>query len=144
MLVRFERFPMSLGSFPLLNREVDTLFDAFLDSSVGRRREFPSMDLAEGKEDSILVAELPGAAREDVKISLHDGMLTISGERKLAGVPEGSNWLRRERAAGTFSRSIELPHEVNADAVTAELSNGVLRVVLPKAASARPREIAIR
>jgi HSP20 family protein len=59
-------------------------------------------------------------------------------------MPEGSGWIRKEIKAGEFSRTIELPHPVKIDAIAAELTDGLLRVVLPKADDARPREITIR
>jgi HSP20 family protein len=103
-----------------------------------------AIDLVERPNESIVVVELPGVAKEDVKISLEGELLTIKGERKTSGLPDGARWIRSERSSGEFFRTIQLPHPVKADAVSAEMVNGVLRITLPKAEEARPREIGIK
>jgi HSP20 family protein len=102
------------------------------------------VDIAEQGDESIVVAELPGVRKEDLKISIQDGQLTISGERRQHQLPENSSWLRNEAWSGEFSRTIQLPHEVKEDGVSAELKNGILRIVLPKAEEVRAREIKVQ
>jgi HSP20 family protein len=148
MLVRFERYPVSrprFGDVLDMEREVTNMFDNLL-SVPGTRWSgaSPSVDIAEYENETVVVAEIPGVAREDVKLTLQEGMLTISGERKQAAVPEKGAVVRSELAYGSFRRTFELPHPVQADAVTAELTNGVLRVTLPKAEQARPRDIRVK
>lgn len=148
MLVRLQRFPLLRPSWENVmdfERDVDSLFDTLLGGTVvPRTRRAPVMDLRDSENESVLAMELPGVAKEDVKISVEKGMLTISGERKDPGLPEGSRPLRSEISYGTFVRTLELPHPVNVDAIAAELNNGILRVVLPKAEEARPRAISVK
>lgn len=147
MVVRLQRYP---GSRPLFEdlfnfeREIDSLFGNFLGTGVSPRvRAFPAIDLAEYENESVLVAEMPGVKKEDVKISLENTLLTLSGVRKENALPEGSSRVRNEVEMGEFSRSIELQHAVELDKVTAEMENGMLRIVLPKPERARPREILV-
>jgi HSP20 family protein len=141
VLVRFERFPIPAVSTGV----VEDLFADFL-----RGSEFfdagsvPALDLAENDNELVVVAEIPGVKKDDVKVTLDDGILTISGERKQAGLPEGARWHRTERSAGSFSRSLTLPVPVNASAISAELKDGILRIALPKADEAKPREIRVQ
>lgn len=148
MLVRFRNLP-NVTSFAdnifNLERGIDTAFGDILGrETFVRGGVYPLVDLAEYENESVIVSELPGVLKEDLKISVDNGFLTISGERKSVNLPEGSNWLRNEIGAGKFSRSIELPHEVDAGRISAELSNGVLKIVMPKAERIRPREIQIK
>jgi HSP20 family protein len=148
MLVRLQRFPLLRPSWENVvdfERDVDSLFDTFLGGTVAPRAlHAPAMDLRGSENESVLAMELPGVAKEDVKISVDKGTLTISGERKDPGLPEGSRPLRNEIRYGTFVRTLELPHPVRVEAISAELNSGILRVVLPKAEEARPRAISIK
>lgn len=125
--------------------QIDDLFGGFLESPfVAHSRAYPHVNVAEYADRTEVVAELPGVQREDVKISVQDGSLTLKGERKPNAAPENAGWIRNEIQSGEFNRTIELPHEVKLDAISAALVNGILRIVLPKAERARAREIAIR
>ena len=104
---------------------------------------FPYINVTEFKDEIQVLAEVPGVPKDGIKLAFHDGVLTISGERK-APESENGTWLRNEIAYGSFTRSIELPDRVNIEKVNAEYSNGVLRVTLPKLEEAKPREISIR
>ena len=145
MLVRFHHAPASSptpGSLFDLEREIGDLFNGFF--GTGTSRLFPALDIAEHGHESVIVAELPGVRKDDIKITIQDGELTLSGERKGVALPEQARWVRNEIAAGRFSRSVALPHDVDATAVSAELKNGILRVVLPRTATARPKEITVQ
>nr|NIQ93207.1 Hsp20/alpha crystallin family protein [Desulfuromonadales bacterium]NIR33245.1 Hsp20/alpha crystallin family protein [Desulfuromonadales bacterium]NIS39552.1 Hsp20/alpha crystallin family protein [Desulfuromonadales bacterium] len=87
-------------------------------------------------------ALVPGIDAENLELSVMRGVLTLSGERKAENGKE-KTWHRRERGAGKFMRTVELPVEVDADKVKAEYANGVLTVTLPKAESAKPKRISI-
>lgn len=87
-------------------------------------------------------AELPGLTEKDVELAVNKGVLTLSGKRALA-TPEGYRATRRERANLRFSRSVQLPDDVEAEQVEASLRDGVLRVRLPKRANVAPRKISI-
>ncbi len=148
MLSRVQRFPISrspFGDLFNLEREIEDLFGSVL--GTGRSvwdREDPAVDIAEYENGSVVIAEIPGVKKEDVKISVQDGVLAISGERKALALAEGSRAIRNECCGGKFNRAVDLPHEVKSDAITAELTDGVLRIVLPKAEEARPKGIKIK
>jgi HSP20 family protein len=146
MLVKFERFPMPRASWRNVadfEREIDSLFNGILSSGQGHRHA-PAVDFFERQNESVAMIELPGVAKEEIKISLEEDLLTIKGELKASKLPEGARWIRSERSSGEFFRTMQLPHPVKADAVSAELVNGVLMITLPKAEEARPREIGIK
>ena len=107
------------------------------------RSAAPALDVAEREGELEVVAELPGVRKEDLKVLVHDGVLTISGERNLARLPENARWIRNETGGGSFTRSLELPLPVKDEAITAELKDGILRIVLPKADEARAKEIRV-
>lgn len=93
-------------------------------------------------DDNIYVeADLPGLSDQDVEVTVHKGVLYIRGERK---AEDGRNYLYNGRTWGRFERAISLPEQVNAEAVQAELSQGVLRVTLPKSPETKPRKIELR
>jgi len=104
----------------------------------------PALDVYQEKDDVVVLVELPGMKREEIEVSLHDGLLSISGERKEETAAKDSTVQRSERYFGRFSRSIALPVAVEADKVTATYQDGVLRVVLPKAPEAKPKQISVR
>jgi HSP20 family protein len=85
--------------------------------------------------------ELPGMKKEDINISLHDGSLSISGERKSEGQYEDAEVYRAERFFGRFQRSVTLPAAVAADKVKAQYKDGILTVTLPKTEEAKPKHI---
>jgi HSP20 family protein len=147
MLLRVQRSPITSSLFePLFNfdRDIDGLFESVWRAPTAHSTyQYPALDIAEYENESVVVAEMPGV-KKDLKLTVHDGVLTISGERKVHQMPERSSWLRNEIRTGEFTRAIRLPHDVKADTISAELANGVLRIVLPKADELRPREIAIK
>jgi HSP20 family protein len=149
MVVRVQRYPAQswpLGDLWDFEHGIDDLFGSFLNvpTVMPRLRTYPALDVAEYPEETVVVAEIPGARKEDVKVSVQGDVLTISGVRKGHDDSTGNSWLYNEIRTGEFSRSIELPHAVEAGKISAELNNGVLRVVLPKAEDAKAREIHIR
>jgi HSP20 family protein len=146
MVIKLQHYPVA----PWIRRSaqwgstLDPLFNEFLRGDLTENGSAPRIDVGETKKEMIVLAELPGTAKEDLKIVVEEGVLTISGERKERVKAEGSRWLRNEIGTGRFSRSLELPVPVDADRITATLVNGLLRVVLPKAEQAQPREITIQ
>jgi HSP20 family protein len=105
---------------------------------------FPAVNVWQGDEAIALTAELPGVDPADVDISVHENVLTISGERKMPELPEEARWHRQERGFGKFARSVRLPFAVGDDKVEARMSNGVLRVVVGRPEEDRPRRIEIK
>jgi HSP20 family protein len=98
----------------------------------------------ETKDAYEVLADLPGMEKKDINISLHDNVLTVSGERKFEEKSEDENRYFQERTYGSFSRSFRLPYQVNQKDIRAEYKNGVLKVVLLKSEEAKPREIEIK
>ena len=103
----------------------------------------PPVDIYEDEHNIILTAETPGVEEKDLDISLENGVLTISGERKMENEEKQDNFHRIERSYGRFTRSFTLPPTVEPDDVKAEFTNGVLRVTLAKREEAKPKQIKI-
>ncbi len=101
----------------------------------------PNVDVLETTEGFEIHAELPGVRQEDVKITLDNNVLTLSGEKQQELKEEKENLLRVERNYGRFERSFSLPDTIKADGVRAHFENGVLRILLPKAEEAKSRRI---
>ena len=144
MLFRYEPAIFSDISYPTspIEQTFPSLFPRF--AFVDRTNEYPCVNVAEYKDEFQVVAEIPGIPKENVKLQLHDGTLTISGERKAPEDAKDSQWLRQEISYGAFSRTVQLPERIEEGNVTAEYQNGVLRVTLPKHEAVKPKEITIR
>jgi HSP20 family protein len=113
-------------------------------SGMTQAAEFaPHFDLKETKDAFVIHADLPGVKDDDLNLSLTGNLLTISGKREDEKRQEGEAYYAVERSHGTFTRSFTMPESVEADAVSADLKNGVLTVRLPKKPEAQPRRIAI-
>ena len=103
----------------------------------------PALDIHDEKDNLFVKVELPGMKREDIDISLHDGMLTISGERKQEVTSGEGEAFRSERYFGRFHRTVTLPTMVNPDKVKASYKDGILTIELPKAEEAKPKQIEV-
>jgi HSP20 family protein len=101
------------------------------------------MNLSETADHYTLEAEVPGLRLDQVEITCSGHDLTLRGERKGEGEDEES-YVRRERPAGSFMRAVTLPSELDADKVTATLEDGILEIIVPKSASAKPRRIEVK
>jgi HSP20 family protein len=147
-----------LGEWPALNwrnpfeeidrirRQMDRMLGSYAAEAPGETFAgvFPLTNLSEDKDAYYVRAELPGIKAGDLDISITGNTLSISGERAIPNQGESVKYHRREREAGSFSRVITLPGQVDADKVDAQSSNGVLTIVLPKAESAKPKQIAVK
>lgn len=121
--------------------------DRLLEDSVvtpTRTMGMPKIDMKESKDLIQVKAELPGVAEEDVTIEVSDGVLTISGEKKGEKEEEKEGYYYKESFSGSFSRSISLPSDVKADKTEAEMDNGVLSIVIPKAEVRKPHKVAVK
>ncbi|MDD3763623.1 MAG: Hsp20/alpha crystallin family protein [Nevskiales bacterium] len=98
----------------------------------------PAVDISEKEGEYLIKGELPGVKREDVDISVQNGVLTLSGERRFEKEDKDEKHHRIERSFGSFSRSFSLPENVDADQIKAEYTDGVVTVHLPKVAPAKP------
>lgn len=131
-----------------MQSQVNRLFEPFF--SRGTTQEdlvtgtwIPPVDVAEEGDRIILRAELPGMKQENIDISFAEGMLTIKGERQFEKKSDESNYHRIERAYGTFVRSFTLPRSADAASITAQYTDGVLEIEVPKKEESKPRQIRI-
>jgi len=150
-LIRYQtpnpRMWPSLDRWATLRNDLDTLLELpFWGGSGSQSQLFsgwtPALDLYQNNDNVVAVVELPGLRKEDIEISLQDGTLTISGERKEEATQENGA-ARTERFTGKFRRSISLPTRVDANNVSATYKDGILTVTLPKAEEAKPKQIQI-
>jgi HSP20 family protein len=133
---------------------VSTRLNRFINQSFGRRPMedegslmagwAPAVDVQETDEEYPIKADLPDVKKEDVRVELHDGMVCLRGERKQEKEEKGKRFHRIERAYGQFERRLALPSEVDPQKIAAEFKDGVLRVHLPKSASAKPKTIDVK
>ena len=139
------RFRSPLDELHRLRQQMEQLYDGtsapYQPASAG---VFPLINLTEDKDKYYIRAELPGVKGDELDIQVTENNLAISGERKIAAEEEGARYHRREREAGTFSRIIGLPGDINPDNVDAKLENGILTVVVSKAEAAKPKQISVK
>jgi HSP20 family protein len=125
------------------------LFDEMFENSFSRDLSgfgtgwIPAVDVEETNEDYVIRAEMPGLKKEDVKLSLAENVLTLSGEKKSEMKSENKRYHRLERAYGSFQRSFSLPEPIKADKINASFKDGVLEVKIPKREEVKPKEIDI-
>lgn len=103
----------------------------------------PALDVYESKEGLVVKLEVPGMKKDDFEIALHEGVLSISGERRFEEARQKAAGYRAERFEGRFQRSITLPKPVQTDKVRASYKDGILTVTLPIAEEARPKQIVV-
>lgn len=132
-----------------LQDEVNRLFTgnaarAFDGEGIARGSWSPSVDIYENKDQIVIEAELPGMKREEFDLSVENNVITLRGERQFEKQDETDNYHRVERAYGSFTRSFTLPNTVSTEGATADYSNGVLRVTLPKRTETKARRIEIK
>jgi HSP20 family protein len=103
----------------------------------------PLADITEDEKEYLIKAELPEMKKEDVKVTVENGVLTISGERKFEKEEKNKKYHRVERGYGTFMRSFTLPDDADANKIKAEFKNGLLKMHLPKSEHAKPKQIEV-
>lgn len=131
--------------FSLLQHEIDRVFDSFANWRGGFEPvEFtPRMEVSETDKSIEISTELPGMEEKDVEISLANDILTIRGEKRAEKEEKKKNYRLYERSYGAFERSLALPPGISADAIKARMSNGVLKLTLPKPTAAQEQKIQI-
>lgn len=104
----------------------------------------PTVDISENEGEYVIKAELPEVKKDDVKVTLEDGVLTIQGQRRQEKEEKTTKYHRIERSYGTFVRSFSLPDQVNESGVKAEFKDGMLNLHIPKSEKAKPRAIEVK
>ena len=104
----------------------------------------PRVDITEDDKEYVIKADLPEVKKEDVKLTVQDDVMSISGERKYEKEEKGKKYHRVERAYGSFMRSFTLPEDADGGKVNAEYKDGVLNVRLPKSEKAKPKSIEVK
>ena len=103
----------------------------------------PSIDISETDAAYLIKAEIPGVKKEDVKVTIQDGMLTIQGERKMEKEEKGKKFHRVERSYGSFVRSFRVPDDADENKVKAEFKDGMINITLAKSAKAKTKAISV-
>jgi HSP20 family protein len=103
----------------------------------------PAVDIYEGEHELVVKADLPDVKPEDLDIRVENNILTIRGERKFEKKADEKNYLRVERAYGSFARSFSLANSVNTEAIKADYRDGVLTLSIPKREEAKPKQIKV-
>lgn len=127
-----------------LQREMGRLFESLEPLHTWRMaRQFPPINLYDHGERFILTAQLPGMTAEDLELSITGETLTMRGERKRSDGVSEENYRRQERPFGRWTRTISLPDAVDSTQVAATFAQGILTITIPKAESAKPRQITV-
>lgn len=137
----------SFDRWATLRDEMNRLFDLPITGTFARQGQLfsgwtPALDLYQTADNIVAVLEIPGMRKDDIEISLHDGMLTIAGERNTSS-GKGESAERTERFNGKFRRSVSLPTRIDAGKVSATYKDGILTVTLPKAEEAKPKKVEV-
>jgi HSP20 family protein len=133
------------GDWMGVHGEVNRLFDSLIAGTESPATSWkPAVDIREGGEEFFVRLDLPGLDPKDVKVSVFEDTLTVSGERRESTESKDVKWHHVERHHGTFERRFQLGQAVQGDKVSASYKNGVLEIRVPKAEQAKPREIEIQ
>jgi HSP20 family protein len=143
-LIRFSPELDPVDGLLSLQRELGRVFESPFGSELGPsgRGVYPPMNAFSDREGSVLRMEVPGIAAENLKIETHGRTLTVSGKREIK-TPENGSFHRRERDSGEFSRSLQLPSELDLSRAEASCKHGILTIRLPKKEEAKPRQITV-
>ena len=128
---------------PAFGRILDDWFNHGVPAATSRTLR-PAMDVAEDENLIVVRTELPGIAKEDVNVTLEDGVLTITGEKKTDRETKEKSYHLVERTFGAFQRSLSLPAGVDGDKADAHFENGVLTITVPKSEAAKPKRLQIK
>jgi HSP20 family protein len=130
-----------------LQDQVNRLFEgAFVQGRSGQAELAtwaPAVDIYEAQNELVAKVDLPGVEEKDIDIRLENNTLTIRGERKVEKTVDEENYLRIERAYGSFTRTFSLPNTVNPEAISASYNQGVLTVHMPKREESKPKQVKI-
>jgi HSP20 family protein len=134
-----------------MEKRLSTVFGPAPSAARGDKKEAiavaewsPLVDITEDDKEYVVKAEIPEMKKDDIKINVHEDVLTISGERKYEKEEKGKKYHRVERAYGSFMRSFTLPEDADGTKISAEYKDGVLKVHLPKSEKAKPKAIEVK
>lgn len=113
-------------------------------SSIATSRWAPAVDIKEEAERFVISADVPGVDRDDIEVTMADGVIVIKGERKLESQEEEKGYRRIERSYGTFYRRFSLPESADAEKISATCNEGVLEIVIPKREAIKPKRITVK
>jgi HSP20 family protein len=134
------------GDLERFKRQMDLLNEGFLGGSLREPSAgvFPLMNVTEDKDNYYVRAELPGIKSEELDISVTGDTLSIAGERKISEEKGNVKYHRREREAGKFNRILNMPAQINTAKVEAKCTDGLLSIVMPKAETAKQKQIVVK
>ncbi len=142
--------PLEPTSIRNLRREMEHFFDDMIPFSWTRENGgnlmdtwTPTSDISEDEKEYLVVMDLPGIDKKDIKVNFQDGRLTVTGESQKEEKQEKKDYIRRERFKGSFYRSFTLPESIKEDDIKADFKEGVLKVHIPKAEVSKPKEVNI-
>ncbi len=124
-LIKFE----PLRDLENWNEKIHRFFNDFQSAD---SNYFPHIDISEDDKNIFVEAEMPGVKKNDVKLTIQDNILTISGEKKKEKEDKSKNLFRSERVYGSFTRSFTLPEDINPDSIEAKFDNGILNITISK------------
>jgi len=141
----FGNLRRTLSTMETLRREMGSLLgeSAAAQRSDGQWDDWPSTSLDDKGDALVVKADVPGISEKEIEITVTGDTVTIRGKRD-ADVPKGYSVHRKERSSFTFARSYRLPAKVDSDKAQASVKNGILEMVLPKAAESQPRKITVK
>ncbi|MGE0823006.1 MAG: Hsp20/alpha crystallin family protein [Candidatus Binatia bacterium] len=145
-LMRFSSSFDPLEGLLSLQRELDRVFESpslGFDLGLSGRGVFPPMNVFNDKDGAVIRLEVPGVAPENIAIESQGRTLTVSGKREVTA-PEGASFHRRERSGGEFSRSLQLPTDLDLARAEASCNHGMLTIRIPKKEEAKPRQISVK
>lgn len=138
---RLGRFGQPWREMQRLQNEVNQLFSG-MTQAVGL--DYPPINIWMGQDDLILTAEAPGLDPDKIDVTVVGDRLTMSGSAEPMILKEGESYHRQERSSGRFSRTIQLPFNVEAGKIQAKYDKGVLKITLPRAEADKPKKIAVK
>ena len=146
-LVPVKKRERGRGELTRLHEEMDDLFRSYFEpcaAPVWGHRHWPAIDIGETDDAFMVKAEVPGCKAEDIEISVHGNMLTISGEKKQESQEKEKGYYHMERSYGSFRREFNLASDVDPEKIEATCKNGVLSIKLPKTEKAKPIKVEVK
>ena len=137
--------PKPINVFDDMDSMIHSLFNTDWNFPARNTQDWsPAVDIKETDKSFVLSADIPGLTKNDIKVSIANGKLTVSGERAFQTDQESDNYHYRERRFGTFDRSFNLPENVDEEKISASFKNGILNVTMPKHENILPKEREIK